>query len=154
MKPKWMAFLPFPSFSYSLWVWQTFLPPKFSKLLMDRVCVCLCGWGWCWRRYALYCVFRKGYDTLFIILQEFSCCLILFCEADDKFRCPLPGSDFLLCYFRELAWPKDAQDCCPFRCIKALPWAQHPAENGMTVHPDFQTFILLISDSLYLSRQW
>jgi len=42
----------------------------------------------------MYCVFRKGYNTLFLILQEFSCCFILFCEADDKFRSPLPGLIF------------------------------------------------------------
>lgn len=105
---------------------------------------CMYVWGgggwWCWGRSAMYCVFRKGYDTLFITLQGFRCCLILCCEADDKLRCPLPGSNFLRWYSRQLAWPKDAQDSCLLGApepMAALPWAQYSAENGTAAHPDF-----------------
>lgn len=83
---------------------------------MDQVCVCLCGWGWC----HVFIVCLEKDDTLLRILQEFSCCLILFCEADDKFRCPLPVHDFLLRYLRELTRPKGAQDCCSLEAPNSM----------------------------------
>lgn len=134
MKPKWMAFLPFSSLSYSLWVWQTFLPPKFQNCSQIK-CVYVFEWGWCWGRSDMYCVFRKGYDTLFIIFQEFSCSFILFCEANEKFRCLLLFLGLLFSFDtwedpgkKKLAWNKDAEDCCPLDTLKLMEdllWAQH-----------------------------
>lgn len=116
---------------------KRFYRPNFQNCSQIK-CVYVCvGRGGAGEDLPSIVCLEKGM-TLFKVSQEFSCYFILFCEADDKFRCPLPQSDVLLWYFRELASPKEAQDRCSVSALKsmtALLWAQHSAEKGTIAHP-------------------
>lgn len=115
--------------------------PNFQKC-SQIVCVCVRAHVGGWEG-KLCCVFRKGYGALFIIWQEFICCLSLFSETDHRLRGPL----LLLCCFsssvpkytqveEHLFGSRDAQYVCPVGTLKLMrmllwtPGLEHSQENG------------------------